>query len=340
MITFLVGSVLMISGTFYAYQVLYTPNLLLGESDRSLVITDDMSFYDLQKKLLDEHYVGDLQSFSLVARLMGYDKHMKPGRYVLPHDIGNLAAVRYLRQGLQTPVQVTFNSARLLSDVGDKITRNIAMTPGQFDSAAMRFARSNEFGFDKESIRCMFIPNTYEVYYDVTPDELVQRMHTEYENFWSGERTAKADSIGLTPVEVSILASIVQAEVVKQSEAPLVAGLYINRLRKNMLLMADPTLVYANGNFETKRVLDKDKEIDSPYNTYKHRGLPPGPINIPEIASIDAVLNYTRSDYLYMCAREDFSGYHNFAKTFEEHERNAARYQHALSVEMRKAREQ
>ena len=182
----------------------------------------------------------------------------------------------------------------------------------------------------------MFIPNTYQVYFNVVPEELIVRMHGEYVKFWNEDRKAKAAALGLAPVEVSILASIVQAETVKQDEAPIIAGLYINRLKKDIPLQADPTLVYAVGDFTLKRVLDVHKEVDSPYNTYLHAGLPPGPINMPQISSIDAVLNYQKSDYLYMCAKEDFSGYHNFATNLRAHNLNATRYQQALTIEMRK----
>jgi UPF0755 protein len=184
----------------------------------------------------------------------------------------------------------------------------------------------------------MFIPNTYEVYYNVAPEALVQRMHREYELFWTEERKAKAKEVGLTEIEVSILASIVQAETIKNAEAPIIAGLYLNRLRKGIALQADPTLVFAVGDFSLKRVLNEHKEIDSPYNTYKYPGLPPGPVNMPSIRSIDAVLNYTKSDYYYMCAKEDFSGNHNFTNDYDQHMRNAARYQHALTIEQEKAK--
>ena len=158
-------------------------------------------------------------------------------------------------------------------------------------------------------------------------------MSYEYNQFWNEERKRKADSIGLSPVEVSILASIVQAECKMTDEAPIIAGLYLNRLKRNYMLQADPTIVYANGDFTINRVLNKHKEIDSPFNTYKYTGLPPGPINAPEIRYLDAVLNYSRHNYLYMCAREDFSGYHNFAPNLQQHLNNARRYQRALNRE-------
>jgi UPF0755 protein len=195
---------------------------------------------------------------------------------------------------------------------------------------------SNKSGLNKDNVLVMFIPNTYEVYYNVSPAALTKKMYQEYENFWNTERKAKAKKLGLTPIEVSILASIVQAESVRADEAPTIAGLYLNRLKQGIPLQADPTLVFAVGDFTLKRILNIHKEIDSPYNTYRNTGLPPGPINMPEIQSLEAVLNYVPSDYIYMCAKEDFSGRHNFTSNYQEHMNNAIRYQRALTIEQRK----
>jgi UPF0755 protein len=211
------------------------------------------------------------------------------------------------------------------------------MSPEEFEVALINFAMTNKEGFNKDNILAMFIPNTYEVYFNISPDALVRRMHAEYEKFWNDERKAKAKKVGLTPLEVSILAAIVQAESVKPDEAPKIAGLYLNRLKKGIALQADPTLVYAVGDFSLKRVLNEHKQVDSPWNTYMYPGLPPGPINLPEINSIDAVLNFYPSDYYYMCAKEDFSGYHNFTNSYQDHMNNAIRYQRALTAEQRKA---
>lgn len=339
LVVFIALSMLLITGTFYVYQILYTPNVLVEMESRILIIPNDATFEKVQRDLHDGNYVQDLMSFSFLARLLDYDKEIKPGRYLLSPGMSNLEAIRFLQRGIQEPVSITFNNVRLRSELGEKITRNIAITAAEFDSALNLFIETNPYGFNRENVLCMFIPNTYEVYYTITAEGLIERMHTEYETFWNETRRRKADSVGLTPVEVSILASIVQAETIKRDEAPIVAGLYINRLRRDIALQADPTLVFASGDFTLKRVLDVHKEIVSPYNTYMHRGLPPGPINMPEIAYIDAVLNYTPSNYLYMCAREDFSGYHNFAATLSQHMVNARRYQQALSIEQRKARQ-
>lgn len=332
-------SILGISFSFYAFQIVYTPNILVEKENRLFIVEEGNSFKDVQRKLHEGNYVQDLVSFSFLARITGYDDQIKPGRYVLKANMTNLEALRILRSGKQEPVKITFNNVRLLKDLSEKITRNLDMSPEEFEVAVIDFAMTNKFGFNKDNVMVLFIPNTYEVYYNIAPEALVKRMYHEYENFWNEERTRKAQAAGLTPVEVSILASIVQAETIKEEEAPLVASLYINRLRKGIPLQADPTLKFALGDFSIKRILNVHKEIDSPYNTYMHAGLTPGPISLPEIWALDAVLNYQPTDYYYMCAKEDFSGYHNFTNDYNVHMNNARRYQQALTIEQRKAAE-
>jgi UPF0755 protein len=335
LIFFLLCSVLLISFVFYGYQITYTPNILVGKNPRPLIIPRGATFKDVQRLLHEGDYTQDLISFSFLAKLMDYDEHVKPGRYVLEPNLTNIQAIRLLRAGLQEPVNVTFNNVRLVKDLSEKITKNLNMKAPEFEAALIKFAMNNPSGFNKDNILTMFIPNTYEVYFNVEPDELVARMHQEYQKFWDDERRKKAEATGLTPIEVSILASIVQAESVRHDEAPVIAGLYINRLKKDIPLQADPTLVFAVGDFTLKRVLNEHKEIDSPYNTYRNRGLPPGPVNMPEVFALEAVLNHTQSNYLYMCAKEDFSGKHNFTHSYRQHLNNAARYQAALTREMK-----
>lgn len=335
LIIFLLFSVLLISFVFYGYQISYTPNVLVGKQARPLVIPRGATFKDVQKILHEGDYTQDLISFSFLAKLMDYDEQVKPGRYVIKPNLTNIEAIRILRAGIQEPVNVTFNNVRLVKDLSEKITKNLNMKPEEFEAALVKFAMNNPYGFNKDNVLCMFIPNTYKVYFNVSPEDLIDRMHQEYEKFWNEERRQKAKAIGLTPIEVSILGSIVQAESVKKDEAPIIAGLYINRLKKDIPLQADPTLVFAVGDFSLKRVLNEHKEIDSPYNTYRNRGLPPGPVNMPEIFALEAVLNHTQSNYLYMCAKEDFSGAHNFTDDYDRHLNNAARYQAALTREMK-----
>jgi UPF0755 protein len=337
LIIFLLLSILGISFSFYAYQIVYTPNILVDKEDRLILVKDGSTFKDIQKELHDGDFVQDLVSFSFLARITGYDDQIKPGRYGLRKNMTNMEALRILRSGKQEPVRITFNNVRLVSDLAEKVSRNLELTPQEFEVKLIEFALANKDGFDKHNVIAMFIPNTYEVYYNIAPEALIKRMRNEYENFWNESRKQKAAEIGLSPVEVSVLASIVQAETVKREEAPTIASLYLNRLKQGIPLQADPTLVFAVGDFSLKRVLNEHKEIDSPYNTYRYAGLPPGPINLPEINSIDAVLNYVPSNYLYMCAKEDFSGYHNFTNDYNEHMNNAIRYQRALTIEQRKA---
>lgn len=330
-------SILLISFGFYTWQICYTPNILVGKRDRVFIIPKGADFHYVQKEFHEENITQDLMSFVLLSKLMKYRDHVKPGRYVLRAGMTNIEGVRLLRAGIQEPVKITFNNVRLIRDLSEKITRNLNIKPEEFEAALIKFTMNNKAGFNKDNILCMFIPDTYEVYYQTDADELVSRMHREYEKFWTNERKSKARLLGLTPVEVSVLASIVQAESVKPDEAPVIAGLYLNRLKKGIPLQADPTLVFAVGDFTLKRVLNEHKEVDSPYNTYKYAGLPPGPINMPEVNSIDAVLNHKESNYLYMCAREDFSGYHNFTSSYQQHMNNAIKYQRALTIEMKKA---
>lgn len=336
LIVFLVGSVLLISFSFYLYQIVYTPNVLVDRDDRLFVIKRGTSYRGVLESLGKEGFVNDMVSFSFLARLKNFDRTMQPGRFMLRRNMTNLDAIRALQAGRTERINVTFTNVRLLDELKEKITKNIGVTPDEFEEALHDFIRDNQEGFTRENILAMFIPNTYQIYYNVVPEELVGRMHDEYLAFWNEDRRAKAKGLGLTPIEVSILASIVQAETIKSDEAPIIAGLYLNRLKKDIPLQADPTLKYAVGDFTIKRVLNIHKEVESPYNTYKYAGLPPGPINMPSIENIDAVLNYTSSDFIYMCAKEDFSGYHNFAATLREHNINATRYQTALTAEMRK----
>jgi UPF0755 protein len=338
LVFYLVSSVLLITFVFYGYQIVYTPNILVDRADQLFIVRNGNTYRQVQENLAKGRFVNDFVSFSFLARLMDYDKEIKPGRFILRRNMTNIEAIRVLRAGIQEPVSITFTHVRLLSELGDKITKNTGVSPDEFYDALDEFVSTQKEGFTQENILCMFLPNTYEVYFNVSPKDLVERMHTEYKKFWNDDRVEKAKKIGLTPIEVSILASIVQAETVRQEEAPIIAGLYINRLKRDMALQADPTLVFAVGDFTLKRVLNEHKEVDSPYNTYANTGLPPGPINMPRIATLDAVLDYSNHKFIYMCAREDFSGYHNFAATLAEHSRNARKYQTALSIEQRKGR--
>ena len=326
----IVFSVFLTSFTFYAYQILYTPNVLVGTAERSLLIQPGETFSQLQKRLYNERYIGDAVAFSFLAKLMDYDENIKPGLYLLKKDMSNLEAIRLLRSGRQSPVNVTFHNLRTKKELARALSKNLMAGEEAIYQLLNDSTAVAAYGFDTLNIVSMFIPNTYEFFWTTSAPEVLERMHSEYERFWTEERLEKAEKLGLNPQEVSTLASIVQAETSKADEMPRVAGVYLNRLNRNMRLEADPTLVYAAGDFSIGRVLNEHKAIDSPYNTYIYTGLPPGPINIPPISALEAVLNAEDHRYIFFCAREDFSGYHNFAATYNEHLRNARKYRRAL----------
>ncbi|WP_017732409.1 endolytic transglycosylase MltG [Nafulsella turpanensis] len=326
-----VFSVLLTSFSFYAYQIVFTPNILVEQEDRSLIIQPEESFEELRKRLHKEGIIQDMISFSFLSKLMEYPENVKPGHYVLKKDMSNLEAIRLLRSGMQTPVNVTFNNVRTKELLAKELSENLMAEEEELYRLMHDSATLARYGFDSLNVVSMFIPNTYEFFWTTSAEEVFERMHEEYEKFWNEERRAKAEQLGLNPKEVSVLASIVKAETSKRDEMPRVAGVYLNRLDKNMRLEADPTLIFAANDFTIRRVLNEHKKIDSPYNTYMYAGLPPGPINVPSITAIDAVLNAEDHRFLFFCAREDFSGYHNFAATYREHLRNARKWQQALN---------
>lgn len=321
------------SFAFYTYQIFYTPNLLLDKDDQLFSIPRGTTFKDFQNKLDRDHIVNDLVSFSFLAKLKDLDTNLKPGMYQLTGDMTNLDAINLFRSGAQTPVKLTFSNARLLSQLPSKLTYNLDIDSAEMANILLADTTAEYYGFNDQTFISMFIPNTYEVYWTSTPKGILDRMKQEYDRYWTDERKQKAKALNLTQVEVSTLASIVQGETNKMDEAPAIAGVYINRLKRRIKLQADPTLVFAIGDFSIRRILNKDKEFDSPYNTYKYYGLPPGPINMPSIPALDAVLNYENHSYLYFCAKEDFSGYHAFAKTLSQHNINARKFQRALNAE-------
>ena len=334
MLVFLIaGSVLGISLTFYFYQVFFSANTLV-ESDQPylLKIPSNSVYKNVVDQLYEERVINDAVSFGFVAKILGYQEAVKPGLYTIEPKMSNLQLVRMLRSGQQTPVRVTFNTIRTQEDLAEKISANLEVSKEQFLELLQDSVYIRKYGVEEETVMSLFIPNTYEFWWDTSAEELFERMHKEYQIFWTDARKQKAQDLGLSQQEVSTLASIVQAESQKSDERPKIAGVYLNRLRIGMPLQADPTLVFAAGDFSIKRLTAKQMAIDSPYNTYKYAGLPPGPINLPDINSLDAVLNYEKHSYLYFCAKEDFSGYHSFAVGYDEHLNNARRYQRALNA--------
>jgi UPF0755 protein len=317
---------------YYSYQQLYKPNVHIEQQEGKdyLYIRTGSTFEQVLAELDENHYLTNEQSFRWMAEKMNYTKHVKPGRYLIVDGMSNRELISMLRSGKQASVKVIFHNIRLMKDMVEVISDQIEAD----SSVLLKLLNDNKYlekyGFTKETVPALFIPNTYEMYWNTSAEEFIERMYKEYKKFWNQQRTNKAESIGLKKIEVSILASIVEEETQRNDERPTIAGVYKNRLDKDMLLQADPTVKFAVGDFSIKRILNKHTEIDSPYNTYKYKGLPPGPICVPSISAINAVLNYQHHDYLYFCAKEDFSGRHNFARTIEQHNRNAKLYQRAL----------
>ncbi len=260
-----------------------------------------------------------------------YDSHIRTGCYTVKSGALPKQVADMLTGGMQTPVRLTINSTRTVGQMARAIAGQVMIDSASIVNLLNNPVFLDSIGYTPANVYCMIIPNTYEVYWNISADALISRLVRERDRFWNRERQDKAGSIGLTPQQVTTLASIIEEETAKNDELPIVAGLYMNRLHRNMPLQADPTVVFALGGERPKRVLKVHLEVDSPYNTYKYPGLPPAPIRFVSTRSIDAVLNYSKHNYLYMCAKEDFSGYHNFTSSLSQHNANAARYQRALS---------
>lgn len=296
-----------------------------------LYIRPGDSLDEVCKQLESEAHPNTLKGFRLLSSFYKYDEHIRSGRYAVKADDNMFRLVRRLSTGQQSPVNLIIPSVRTMEKLAGSISSRLMLDSATIVSALKDSVFCKQQGYTTQTIACLFIPNTYQVYWDMDIDEFFARMQKEHKRFWNDERIEKAKRTGLTPEQVSTLASIVDEETAKNDEKPMIAGLYINRLKKDMLLQADPTVKFACGDFGLRRILNKHLTIDSPYNTYKYIGLPPGPIRIPSITGIESVLNHTNHDYLYMCAKEDFSGYHNFAKTMSGHLQNAQRYQRELN---------
>ncbi len=317
----------------WAYLRFNKPNVRieLQKEQSFLFIHTEATFNQVLNTLTQEKYLQDVKSFEWMADKMNYGSHIKPGKYLLKDGMSNRELLTMLRAGRQTPTRIIFHNVRFKTDLALDVSSQIEADYNSILNLLDSDVYLGQYGFNSHTVTAMFIPNTYEFYWNTSADLFLERMHTEYKKFWNDNRLNKCTRIGMSQIEVSILASIIEEETQKNGEKPIMAGVYINRLNKGMPLQADPTVRFAFGDFSIKRILTKHLETDSPYNTYKYPGLPPGPICIPSIASIDAVLNYQRHDYLYFCAREDFSGYHNYARSLEQHNRNAQKYRKALS---------
>lgn len=314
------------------YDKIFQPNVNLS-NDKStyLYIPSGSGFEEVMNKIINQGILKDTSSFRWLAIKKNYHNHIHAGRYLITDKMNNNELVNLLRSGKQAPVNVTFHNIRTDAQLAGTLAKQLEADSMSILERLKDDAYMEKFDFNSETARLMFIPNTYEFFWNTSADELFKRMHREYKAFWTEKRLAQAKKAGISPIKAAILASIVQLETSKQDEMARIAGVYINRLKRGMALQADPTVIYAMGDFTIKRVLKRHLEYDSPYNTYKYPGLPPGPIYLPSPVTIDKVLNYEKHNYLYFCAKPDFSGYHNFARTLTQHNINARRYQRALS---------
>ncbi|MCL2289826.1 MAG: endolytic transglycosylase MltG [Bacteroidetes bacterium] len=307
--------------------VFFTPNT----THATLVIPKHATFDQVLDSLAKNNIVNNIKTFKIASKILKYDRYVMRGRYEIKADETNYQLIRKLRKGQRYPVTFTFNNVRTLPDFLQRTEEKFLFSTQELQKLLENENFLTSIGFTRETLPALFIPDTYQIYYDIDADEFVEKFLSIYHNFWNDKRLEQANAISLTPIEVAILASIVEEENHKEFEKPIIAGVYINRLRKGMRLQADPTVKFAVGDVTMQRILFKHLETDSPYNTYMYAGLPPGPIRLPAPSTIDSVLQYTKHNYLYMCAKEDFSGAHNFAVTLAEHERNATKYRNALN---------
>ncbi|MBX2815468.1 MAG: endolytic transglycosylase MltG [Saprospiraceae bacterium] len=323
MLVLVVGSLLL----YRAYQMIQKPNINPNQGDWTIRIAEDTNLEGLMTHLNGKNILTSPKSFVRVSKWMKFGDHVPAGNYRIDAAMSNRALINLLRSGSQAPVRLTINSVRMLSDLAGKMATQVQADSGELISYLTSPAAQRMFDTNQENVISYFIPNTYEVFWNESPSKLMNRFKEEHARFWnSNGRIERAQSMGYSPEQIYTLASIVEKETYRRDELPVVAGLYLNRLKIGMPLQADPTVVFANKQFDLRRVLNKHLAIDSPYNTYKYAGLPPGPICMPTIEGIDAVLNASEHDYLYMCASTKGGRRHAFAASIEEHGRNARAY--------------
>ena len=273
-----------------------------------------------------------LTGLGTLARHSDYNIRPLTGRYAIEPGRSTVGVFRMLKNGLQKPLMLTIPEARTMDRLAARLAKKLMLDSTTIAQALTSEEVCQKLGFDTTTIAAMIVPDTYEVFWDTSIDALLSRLQKEHDNFWGYDRRHKAEALGLSPTEVATLASIIDEETANNGEKPMIAGMYLNRLKKGMPLQADPTVKFAMKNFGLRRIYKAMLTVDSPYNTYQNAGLPPGPIKIASIKGIDAVLNAVGHDYLYMCANDDFSGTHKFAATYKEHQENARRYAKALNA--------
>lgn len=328
-LTAIFALIIIVGGYFYN-KITNTRISVAKGNSTVFYIAKDETYTDVLEHLTQQGIVSDYSLFDFLAQRANYPNKVKAGRYLLKKGETYINVIRQLRSGKQEEVKLVINAmitpTQLAAIVGKNLVADSIVLINMLEDSSYL----EGYGFNKYNALCMFIPNTYNFYWDTDGQQFMMRMKKEYNRFWTKKRLIQADAIGLTPIEVGILASIVDGETNKTDEMSIVAGLYLNRLNKGIMLQADPTVKFALRNSAKQRVYEADLKVESPYNTYLHTGLPPGPLALPSQQAIEAVLSPSKHDYIYMCAKEDLSGYHNFATTLTQHNLNAARYRLAL----------
>ncbi|MDR3118807.1 MAG: endolytic transglycosylase MltG [Mediterranea sp.] len=320
---------LVLGGTVYYH--LFSPQFYPSKKDARIYIDPDDTIDSIYNKVRIAGNPNSLKGFRWLTGYKRYGNNIRTGCYRIKQGDNAYHLYQRLARGVQTPVSLTVRSVRTFDQLARSVGNQLMIDSAEIAHQLNDSTFVNSLGYTKETLYCFFIPNTYKVYWDISAGKFFDRMKKEHKRFWNKERLAKAKAIGLTPEQVCTVASIVDEETNYAPEKPTVAGLYINRLHKGIALQADPTVKFALQDFGLRRIINAHLQVNSPYNTYKYRGLPPGPIRIPSIKAIDSVLNYEKHDYLYMCAKEDFSGSHNFSLTLAQHMANARKYWKALN---------
>lgn len=316
------------AGTVYYY--LFAPQFHPQRTVYIYIDRDDTAD-SIYNKVKQQGHPRSFTGFRWMAQYKKYSGNIHTGRYAIRPEENVYHVFSRLYRGYQEPMNLTVGSVRTLDRLARSVGKQLMIDSAEIAGLMNDSAFQQKLGYNKETLPCLFIPETYQVYWDMSAEEFFERMQKEHQKFWNQERLDKATAIGMTLTEVCTLASIVEEETNNNPEKPMVAGLYINRLHTGMPLQADPTIKFALQDFGLRRITNAHLAVKSPYNTYINAGLPPGPIRIPSPIGLDAVLNYTKHNYLYMCAKEDFSGTHNFASNYAEHMKNARRYWNALN---------
>ena len=327
----IIAVIVVIVASVYGYMMyknIFSPNTAFAENEVYVYIPTDADYNQVIEII--KPYIKDLEHFVTTAEKKSYVANVKPGRFLFKKGMNNNDLVNALRKNL--PLNLAFNNQERIEDLAGRIGSQIEADSMSLMKSFTDETFLKEQNMTRENILSLFIPNSYEFFWNTSADKFRDRMAKEYRKFWTPERIAKAEDQNLTPLQVSVLASIVHKETVKSDERPRVAGVYLNRLNRGMKLEADPTVIYSvkknadDFTLEIKRVLYKDLETDSPYNTYKYVGLPPGPIAMPDVTALEAVLNPEKHNYIYFCASVTNFGYHEFAVTNAQHEANRQKY--------------